>query len=93
MADIKLVIKIPESMYEGVMIDRVLDTTIIRIRNEIKNGIPLPKGHRLMDADEFINSLKGIKRLHIDDELRSSILDAVNTNILVEADKAESVEE
>jgi hypothetical protein len=39
----KLIIDIPESMYEGVMIDRVLDTTVIRILDEIKNGIPLDK--------------------------------------------------
>lgn len=54
MADIELIIKIPESMYEGVMLDRVLDTTVIRILDEIKNSTPLPKGHgRLIDADKF----------------------------------------
>ena len=39
----KLIIDIPESMYEGVMMDRVLDTTVIRILDEIKNGTPLDK--------------------------------------------------
>ena len=53
----KLVINIPESMYEGVMMDRVLDTTVIRILNEIKNGTVLPKGHgKLIDVDELLTS-------------------------------------
>ena len=85
MDEIELVVKIPKEEYE--MIVNSEDCGLHTLTRVIAHGIPLPKGHRLMDADEFINSLKGIERLHIDDELRSSILDAVNTNILVEADK------
>ena len=61
--------------------------TLDMLTEAFLNSTSLPKGHRLMDADKFVNSLKGIERLHIDDELRSSILDAVNTNIFVYADK------
>lgn len=53
----KLIVDVPESMYEGVMIDRVLDTTVIRILDEIKKGIPLPKGHgRILDEKDILDT-------------------------------------
>ena len=58
MADIELVIKIPESTYKvfknlskiiGVL---VYEKDILTIIKAVKNGTPLPKGHgRLVDAD------------------------------------------
>lgn len=58
MADIELVIKIPESQYKTLnaksqtdVVDVIDDKTLI---DAIKNGAPLPKGHgRLIDADTF----------------------------------------
>ena len=55
----KLVVEIPEEQYitlnaksqEEVV--AVLDYTLLV--NAIKNGIPLPKGHRFIDADEILN--------------------------------------
>lgn len=53
MADIELVIKIPEELYKanhrGLEADELWD-----LRIAIKNGTPLPKGHgRLIDADKL----------------------------------------
>lgn len=46
---------------------------------------------KLTDTSKFIDSLKGIERLHKDDELRSSILDALYANTL-EVEAPESME-
>lgn len=86
MADIELVIKIPKELYESYKGRPPMlgDVGMDMIAQSIANGTPLPKGYRLMDTDAFINGLKGVERLHIDDELRNSILDIINTSILVE---------
>lgn len=48
MADIELVIKVPECFYEYCK----AQTDPIEIQLAVANGIPLPKGHgRLIDAD------------------------------------------
>ena len=89
MAYIELVIKIPEEMYKWVddvnkFFNYYGTSDFVDL---VKKGTPLPKKHgRLMDADTFINSLKSIERLHIDDELRINILDYINSNILVESE-------
>ena len=52
MADIELVIDIPEDMYNDANILIVKDLPVLR--KIIANGVPLPKGHgRLIDADEI----------------------------------------
>ena len=89
MADIELVIKINEDDVHRIVSGFTNEDDIILFANLLNNGTPLPK--RLVDADKFINSLKGIERLHINDELRNNILKAVYTNI-IEADKAEGEE-
>lgn len=55
MADIELVIKVPEEIYKASQIIDVKYEDVIQIPLEvIKNGTPLPKGHgRLIDADAF----------------------------------------
>jgi hypothetical protein len=59
MADIELVIKIPEEMRE-----RIKDGYVpLGISKYLKNGTPLPKGHgRLIDADALIDSLDASDR-------------------------------
>lgn len=91
----KIVIELSDETYKDIKeengiygINNGLSARITgKVVGAIQSGTPLPKGHGLMDADEFINSLKGIEKLHIDDELRISILDFINAYILVEADK------
>jgi hypothetical protein len=52
MANIELVIKIPEEEYKIIKNYTAPMTWIERL---IKNGTPLPKGHgRLIDADKFL---------------------------------------
>ena len=89
----KIVIDIPKSMYEGVKIDRVLDTTVIRILDEIKNGTPLPKGHgRIADVDEAIKCIKDVEG---EDAIWAiSLIEwACAKRTIVEADKEESEEQ
>lgn len=58
MADIELVIKIPEEAYKWIR-NEVYDYSYLRqIILGICKGTPLPKGHgRLIDADELYDSL------------------------------------
>ena len=56
MADIELVVKIPEEIYKASQIVDVKHEDVIQIPLEvITNGTPLPKGHRFIDADEILN--------------------------------------
>lgn len=65
MADIELVIKIPEVFYEAlrktdmmVSGQRSGKTLMSVIYNAVANGTPLPKGHgRLIDADEVLKAM------------------------------------
>lgn len=50
----EIVINIPESYYEGVLLDRILETTLDGILEAIKNGKVLPKHGRLIDADTLM---------------------------------------
>lgn len=72
MADIELVIKIPETL------KRITDEEDYRafshpvwlaiLMESIQNGIPLPKGHgRLIDADKFISEHFGKVARLVDD--------------------------
>ena len=57
MADIEMVIKIPEEMYKNIQSENFwLDSglTLSNAYDFIKNGIPIPKGHgRLIDVDKL----------------------------------------
>lgn len=60
MADIKLVIKIPEKTINEIKDNAMFAGSIssdIRwdVTSAIVNGTPLPKGHRFIDADEILN--------------------------------------
>ncbi len=79
MADIELVIKIPESTYQvfkqlskiiGVL---VYEKDILTLIKAVKNGTPLPKGHgRLIDADDIDNHIIG----HVDTRSCPTIIEA-----------------
>ena len=82
MADIELVIKIPENIYKYVQITgsvNMLDTQ--QIANAIFDGKLLPKGHgRLIDADDL---LAEINQFDYYDNVKEA-------PTIIEADKAES---
>lgn len=86
----KIVVNIPKDIYDECNGNVYFPDTGAIVWDAVANGTPLPKGcGRLANADKVIDSLKGMEKLHIDDELRSGILEAINSNILVEADKGE----
>ena len=60
MADIELVIKLPEDTYKDIIENGfIYDEDNEFIAKEIKNGTPLPKGHgRLKDEDEIIKAIE-----------------------------------
>ena len=60
MADIELVIKIPEETYKGIMLGKWDENGLAYY---VKDGTPLPKGHgRLFDADEIDNNIYDLTR-------------------------------
>lgn len=95
MADIELVIKIPEEMYAEVIDENGIDTMLIPYKDIVLNGTPLPKGHgRLIDADDLM------KRVYrIDDSLSLSSRDVINEEdiddapTIIEANKGSEVDE
>lgn len=90
MADIELVVKIPEEMYNHIKNGGNIGASLL-IENAIKNGTPLPKGHgRLIDADE----LKKYYPHDADWEYPVSTNEYVNETIddaqtIIEADKGD----
>lgn len=52
----KIVIDIPESIYETIEEDQFISRYQLAVlQSQIRKGVPLPKGHgRLIDADAFI---------------------------------------
>lgn len=91
MADIELVIKIPEGIMEYVKNNGCVSVYDEEVTKAIINGTPLPKGHGdLIDADElygdFIDGTEGYDchtwtRIEIGDTIE-------NAQKIIEADKS-----
>jgi hypothetical protein len=85
MADIELVIKIPENIYKYVQqmgSVNMLDTQ--QVANAIFDGTPLPKGHgRIADIDKVLEEMKATRTYDIPFALE-------RVKPIIEADKAES---
>ena len=84
MADIELIIKIPEDEYEEIIGSE--DCGLHRLTRAIANGTVLPKGHgRLKDADDiksYFSDKEG------DDFTIFHFYDAIeNASTIIEADK------
>lgn len=57
MADIELVIKIPEESYKATCNGYMLPSDVENVVQGIKNGTPLPKGHgRLIDEKDILDT-------------------------------------
>ena len=83
MADIELVIRIPEEEYKCVQITGCIGNKTC-ISNAIYNGTPLPKGHgRLIDADAYIDKHEECGWL---DDITVDEFNAI-TPTIIEADK------
>jgi hypothetical protein len=62
MADIELVIKIPEDSYRSTCNGSMLPPDVKSVVQGIKNGTPLPKGHgRIADMDEAIKCIEDVE--------------------------------
>lgn len=92
MADIELVIKIPEDEYRWIMKS---DVTVFAdavskecMLNAIKNGTPLPKDHgKLVDVKQVIMALVYHHFLK-DDVTCGDVTKILNMATIIEADKA-----
>lgn len=82
MADIELVIKIPEEVYEKALAIKGTDEELCfedRLQLEIglENGTPLPKGHgRLIDADVLDRDLENAQ-VNLEDALSEAFDDGL----------------
>lgn len=85
MADIELVIKVPECFYEYCK----AQTDAIEIQLAVAKGIPLPKGHgRIGDLDAL---RKEISSWGMNDYEPSDFIDEIDmADVIIEADRAES---
>ena len=94
MADIELVIKIPEEVYDftmGAKTARFYNTEYYV--NLILKGTPLPKGHgRLIDADYLREDFKASNKISFAERMDiSCIVDHAPT--IIEADKENEIKE
>lgn len=89
MADIELVIKIPEEEYNLIKTQVAFGITN-PLKMRIANGTPLPKGHgRLIDADELKKAIQENDVLNMTG-FNVRLCDINNTPTVIEAGKAES---
>lgn len=89
MADIELVVKIPEEMYKKLL-NKGKIMCLSGYEGIIANGTPLPKGHgRLIDADEIIRLTNEIGAEDREEEMYHLFLKTVLTDApaIIEADK------
>lgn len=87
MADIELVVKIPEETYKGIMLGKWDGNGLAYY---VKVGTLLPKGHGdLMDKNELIKRYEKDcgRRIYVDNFIHDIEL---NMQTIIEADKAES---
>lgn len=94
MADIELVIKIPEELLEyfanhNCMSEDGWFSHSSKLLDAFRNGTPLPKGHgRLIDADELKKIIKENDTLTMTG-FSVRLCDINNTPTIIEADKVE----
>ena len=87
MADIELVIKIPEWVIDKDDYTNYLGCMSEKLYETLKNGTPLPKGHgRLIEAKAYENN---IRNHYFDNRtvIRCTEIALENTPTIIEADK------
>lgn len=86
----KIVIEIPESIYDTIQSDEMINREQLAIlQMHIMNGVPLPKGHgRLIDADELYLDIQTDEEMRLGEHLKW-VKDRFDTApTIIEADKA-----
>ena len=98
MADIELVVKMPEEVYKSIINGKNYISYQEYVEETIKNGTPLPKGHgRIMDVDKVIKKMEEREEQLKDDRSIwetagvETALDMFGETI-IEADKGEEYE-
>lgn len=102
MADIELVIKIPEDTYIATCNGLMLPPNVKKVVNAIRTGTPLPKGHgKLGDLDIILNKAMKHRENYMEAENSSYcrgklhayelyVEEIENAPTIIEADKEES---
>ena len=85
MADIELVIKIPEGVMEYIKNNDCLAVSYIdEVAKAIKNGTPLPEHHgRLIDADKYIENKH--KTEWLGDDVKDEYLEEISVDTFNES--------
>ena len=96
MAEIDLVIRIPRKVYKAICDKNALGCDIGDIKNIIRNGTPLPKGHgRLIDADKILSETADMECNLSDEKDKQSVrflrLEMESADVVIEADKKENI--
>ncbi len=98
MADIELVIKIPEGLKKDFESEQWTALSCMEMKNALENGTPLPKGHgRLIDANKFLKDNEAYTGFILDSRFfggknayKDALEDLVNeAPTILEADKEE----
>lgn len=87
MADIELVIKIPEGLKKDFELEQWTALSCMEMKDALMNGTPLPKGHgRLIDADELKRIIQENDVLNMTG-FNVRLCDINNTPTIIEADR------
>lgn len=95
MADVELVIKIPEEVKNRLCFGVTYSKDIQVVCEALNDGTPLPKGHgRLIDADEFKNycqtGLENVKPLFKTEKYCKLAID-ITQGIIADVDEMETI--
>lgn len=90
MADVKLVIKVPEEVYIALL-NGYEEPYSQMFSDVVKNGIPLPKGHNILDENKVVMELV-YGNLLKDDVKCGDITSILKDARIIEADKESKLE-
>lgn len=82
MADIELVIKIPEGLKKDFESERWTALSCMEMKNALENGTPLPKGHGRLIDESKITTVYGHEEERV-------IIDYTDAPTILESDKEE----
>lgn len=104
MADIELVIKIPEGLKNDFEAEQWTALSCMEMKNALEKATQLPKGHgRLIDADAFITTMEDVSKrqkykelltddlLTVDDVFKA-IIESLQNEGLAEGDSPTLIE-
>lgn len=88
MADIELVIKVDEKIYQEALKSGYSHLYDEEVANAVANGTPLPKGHgKLIDVDDLTWARHTVNKYGYEEDIVVSWDDIVDAPTIIEADK------